>query len=301
MEVKNENLLKVEKFFKLNLRIKKLLNDIVPNELDFYDEETMYKYYEKLSNGVEQIKKDMNEMMGIYNINISDSFQTYANDLLKKINSKEFQILMARGYSSILDFYNINIGSMRPEFVDSVNKGFIGYYCFYGDGVMNPNTMNEYLHYTHSHMINSTYFYNSVPIINTTKKKADDWNGISLRGKETELGKELFERILDFNIDSDCIDIINLDNKIVIMARDLGHAAVIEIDTRDLENIFVKYFIPKNTNMEKAQKLRGIKTCNSRFMTGDFMTNKEELSVDLCEFMNTIPTDRDIIRNVNTI
>lgn len=297
MEVINDDLLRMERFFDLDLKVKTTLNNIMPNELDFYDEETMYKYQEKLFNGIKQIKNDIRKMMESYYVDKLENFEHSMDELLKKINSREFQILMARGYLSVLDFCNTYISNMRPEFVDSVNKSFIAFSSYSYNGVLIPNTINEYLHYTHSFVINNDFLYILIPDIIATDK--DAYNGIHLRGKETELGKELFERILDFNIDSDCIDIINLDNKIVMMARGLGHATVIQIDTSDLENIFVKYFIPKNTNMEKARKLKGIKTCNSNFMVGDFMTNKDEFCNELCNFMNSIPTDYDKVITPN--
>lgn len=299
MEVKDDKLLQIEQFFNLNLRVKKLLNDLAPTELDFYDEETRYKYKEKLYSLLDKIVNDMTKMLNIYGSVTLESFKVSMEDLLTKISSREFDITMQNGYFPMLNFYNTYISNMRPEFVESVNKGFIGYYMYYGDGVLKPNTINEYLHYVHSMVINSDHFYSSVPIVNTTKKTENDCNSISLRGKESELGKELFDKIVEYKINSDCIDIINLKDKMLIMARDLGHAAVIQIDTSDLENIFVKYFIPKNTCMEKAQKLKGVKTCNERFMVGDFMTNKDNLSKELCDFMAKIPTDADIRRERN--
>lgn len=299
MEVKEDKLVEIERFFDLNLKVKNALDDMAPTELDFYDEETKYKYKEKLYNLLNKIVTDMTKMMNIYGSVVLEPFKASMEDLLAKISSREFDITMQNGYFSMLNFYNTNISNMRPEFVESINKGFIGYSMWYGDGVLKPNTINEYLHYVHSMVINSSNFYNNVPIVNTTKKNEDDWTGVSLRGKESELGKELFDKIVEYKIDSDCIDIINLKDKMLIMARDLGHAAVIQIDTSDLENIFVKYFIPKNTCMEKAQKLKGVKTCNERFMVGDFMTNKNSLSSELCDFMTKIPTDADIRRERN--
>ena len=67
-----------------------------------------------------------------------------------------------------------------------------------------------------------------------------------------ELGNKLYETIISSNLNSDCIDIINLENRMLIMARDLGHATVIEVEINN-NNVFVKYYIPKNNNKEMSK------------------------------------------------
>ncbi len=75
----------------------------------------------------------------------------------------------------------------------------------------------------------------------------------------------------------DITNIINLENKILSMARDLGHASELEIDISNPNAIFVKYFIPKSINLEMIASLKGIKEKNEEFSIGDFQTTKEDL------------------------
>lgn len=294
MDTKNEELNKVEKFFEYDLKVKEILNEIMPVEFDFYDDYSRFKYAEKLLDGINRINMYVCKMMLDYNlpVDIISQFDKKIHMIDEKINSKEFYDLLKQGYNSTLKFVHTYISDIRIDFVDSVRKGFKGYYVRYGSGVLEPQTIHEYLHYVHSYVINKEDFYFSVPKIKSTSDR--DWGGISLRGISNEIGNELYQKIIDFEIDSGCIDIINLDKHIIIMARDLGHAAVIEIDLSNKDAIFVKYFIPKNTNMKKMGLLRGIYTNNIKYAIGEFLTTRDNFVMDLCSFMQGIPTDYDM-------
>jgi hypothetical protein len=294
-----ENIKKMERFFNYNLKVKELMNMLMPTELDFYNDETKFKYTDKVLECIERIDIYLNKMMLEYHLpqNIIKLFNLKIKELQKKVNSKEFYAVIKQGKDSVLKFIRTYISDMRVEFIDSIKKGFAGYYIYYGFDVLQPTTINEFLHYVHSYVINNENFYSEIPTINSLKE--EDFSGqINLRGINNEIGNELYETMIKSEIDSDQIDIINLENKILIMARDLGHAAVLEIDTTDCNKIFIKYFIPKNTNQEKASKLKGIYENNEKFITGSFQTTKETFAYEVCSFMKGIPTDYDMkIRN----
>ncbi len=287
----NENK-KIEQFFDYNLKIKKLLNDIIPTEMDFYDKSYRTKYLTKLLKNLEEIESYISLIINDYDIpnNIAISFSSKIKQLQKKINSFSFVIILRQGYSSVLDFVHSNITYMRPEFNESVKNGFYGYHPFYGENVLNPITINEFAHYVHSYVVNNQDFYSKAPLVKQEKK--GPWQGIFLRGKDNEFGNDLYNKILNTNILSDRMDIINLDKKVIIMARDLGHSTVIEIDIN--EKSFVKYFISKNTNKEKNSLLKGVYT-NDKFVIGSFEVDKENLISDLCHLMEGIATDRDMV------
>ena len=233
--------------------------------------------------------------------NVSQSSLTRSiKQIEQNINGSEFYNTLNQGLLKTLQYIKSNISDLRPEFVDSVRKGFKGYYLFYGENVENPITINEFLHYIHSYIINNEKFYEYVPEIKSKKEnEADEWEGIFLRGKIDELGEKLFDEILKNNINSDRIDILNLTNKILLMARDLGHATVLEIDTTDKEKIFVRYFIPKNNNTNMTANLKGINVNKPEFAVGDFLTNKENFSNDIITLMKGIATDLDMEKNNN--
>lgn len=290
MEI-NNNIKKLETFFEDDLRVKKLLNDIIPKEMDFYNDDSKFKYIDKILEYLYKTELYINRMILNYNLSndILTQFSKKINALQNYIQSESFYQLLQQGYNSALKFIHANVSDMRPEFIESVQKGFIGYYSFYGRGVLPPITINEFLHYIHSYIINNEKFYSSIPVIKTTNNK-EDWTGISLRGISTDLGNKLYERILCYDLDSDCIDIINLDKRMLIMARDLGHATVIEIELDD-EKIFVKYSIPKNNSKEIISELKGINVNKDEFAIGNFQTTEENFVEDLCSLMSGIPDD----------
>ncbi len=294
------NLEKIERFFKYDMEVKKILNNIIPNEKDFYSEEYRMKYVDKLYKSLDDISFYINKMMRDYNITntIVDLFNKKINTLKGNVNSESFYRLMNNGYEYVLKFVNLHISNMRTSFVESVNKGFVGYYIFYGNDVLPPMTINEFLHYVHSYIINNTNSYKSVPILKVTSMEGD-WGGVFLRGKDNDLAISLYEEILKSNIESYLINIISLKDKILLMARDLGHATVFEIDTSDRDNIFVKYFIPKNTNMEKNSHLKGINVNKEDYAIGEFQTTEDKMVEEMCTLMNGIATDDDYNKNNN--
>ena len=247
----NENIRKIKRFLDYDLRIKGLFNYIMPKELDFYDNDSKFNYIDRLLDGIDRINMYLCKMMIDYNIPVEviEKLDKHMHMIDSKINSKEFRDLLNKGYEDTLGFINTYISFMRVEFNESVRNGFKGYYLNYGMDVIEPYTVNEYLHYVHNYVINKEDYYKLIPIVNGTSDK--DWKGIYLRGISNDIGIQLYEKLIECNLQGDCIDIINLDKNIVIMARDLGHATVIEIDLSDMDNIFVRYFIPKNTNVGK--------------------------------------------------
>ena len=300
--IKEEKYQKIENFFKKDLEIKQILNAIIPTETDFYDEESKINYADKLIKEIEKINFLINQIISDFNIpaHIKDTITSKINQIGQDINGSEFYNTLNQGLLKTLQYIKSNIGNLRPEFVDSVRKGFKGYYLFYGENVETPITINEFLHYIHSYIINNEKFYEDIPEIKSKKEnEADEWEGIFLRGKIDELGEKLFDEISKNNINSDRIDILNLTNKILLMARDLGHATVFEIDTTDKEKIFVRYFIPKNNNTNMTANLKGINVNKPEFAVGDFLTNKENFSNDIITLMKGIATDLDMEINNN--
>lgn len=300
--IKEEKYQKIENFFKKDLEIKQILNAIIPTETDFYDEESKINYADKLIKEIERINFLINQIINDFNIpaHIKETFATKIKQIEQNINGSEFYNTLNQGLLKTLQYIKSNIGNLRPEFVDSVRKGLKGYYLFYGENVETPITINEFLHYIHSYIINNEKFYEDIPEIKSKKEnQTDEWEGIFLRGKIDELGEKLFDEILKDNINSDRIDILSLTDKILIMARNLGHATVFEIDTTDKEKIFVRYFIPKNNNTNMTANLKGINVNKSEFAVGDFLTNKENFSNDIITLMKGIATDLDMKINNN--
>ena len=285
---------KIEDFFNYDMNIKAMLNNIIPNELDFADDDSKIKYINKLEKYLYQIKLYLNKMMLSYNIRIIKIFNEKIEELNKIIDTAYF---FNQDYNSLMNFIQVNVTDMRQEFVENLYNEFKGYSLNseIDFDVSKPNSINEYLHYVHFIVVNNDEFYREIPTIKALKNEID-WMGIYLRGIENDIGIELFEGVVNsglFPDKSDCIDIINLNQKIIIMGRDLGHAAVIEVDLTNNEDILISYYIPINTNKALMSKVKGINVNSDTFATGKFITNRADLVNDLCGFMQTIPTDLD--------
>lgn len=298
MYVKINSVDKLKNFFRYDLKSKKILNDIIPIDLDFYDDDGKFKYMDKLISGIEDLKTYITKMMLDYNmpLNIIKRYNTIIDNLEGYIKSPEFYILLNQGKTSVLKFIKDNISDMRIEFINSVKQELVGYTINYASDVIMPVTLNEFLHYVHNYIVNNENFYEDIPeIISSNKNKEIEWKGTFLRGIANELSNQLYYSLVEnLETKSDRIDIISLEDRIIIMARDLGHAAVIEIDMRE-ENVFVKYSIPKNNNKEMIAMLKGINENNDNYASGMFETTKEKLVYEITNFMKGIPTDSDRI------
>jgi len=297
----NNNLNKLEIFFEDNLNVKNLIDDMLPKPEDIYNTESEFSFVDRLLKDLEKIELYINRMVLNYNIpnDILVQFESKIRELQNEFNSESFYKMVKKGgyqgFIELRNFIHDKVSNMREEFVTSVYNGFVGYSCFYGENVLTPTTINEFLHYIHSYVINNEKFYFSIPTIRSTNAN-NTWGGISLRGVSNDFGNRLYEGIITSNINSDCIDIINLDKRILIMARDLGHATVIELEMNQ-DDVFVKYYIPKNTNKEMTGSLKGIYLNKNEFATGSFKTTWENIVQDLCDLMKGIPTDFDMFKS----
>lgn len=293
--MENDNIKKIEKFFEYNLNVKKIVNQIIPKETDCYDMGSTFLYIDRLQEGIDRINTYINKMIIDYELpnEILMQFNKKIQQFQRRIDSNEFNIVVSQGYTSLLKFIEDSVTKMREEFVDSVKKGLIGYYLYYGEGVLEPTTINEFLHYIHSYVINNEKVYKQLPILNSSKTQ-DGYGSICMRGAQNQLCEELYLGLTNTAVESSQLDIISLNKKILIMARDLGHASVIEIDTSNEEDIFVQYFIPKNTNIQKTSLLKGIYENKEEFATGSFQSNKETFVQDIANFVLGIPTDLDM-------
>ena len=91
------------------------------------------------------------------------------------------------------------------------------------------------------------------------------------------------------------VHIIGLDNNVLIMARDLGHALTIDIDLSDSKPL-VNYFIPKICNKNMVLKLPGIGKITDNGATGVFeIDNIENINEKIFDLMDKVPTDYDIV------
>lgn len=191
--------------------------------------------------------------------------------------------------------YLEQFADMSQKMVENVKEAFWGHRLLGGNVetlAKKADSINELLHIFHSYVSNSDKILKALPVIATKQNTIEET--ITLYGEETELSKKLFE---EFPVELDCdeTDIVSMQDKILMMVRSRGHALTIDIDTTQ-EDVLVKYFIPKLCNREMIERLPGINKIgiSENGATGLFQTSKEKLNQSLFDFIEQVPTDRDI-------
>ena len=182
--------------------------------------------------------------------------------------------------------------NMNEKLVNEVGENCVGYKIFRGVDLSKGKSLNEILHIVHQTVINNEKNLNSLPKLQ--EKVNNDGETITLYGSMNEVASIIFN---NFPKELSCgiTEIVSLsNNNVVIMVRDRGHALSIEIE-KENDKYYVKYFIPKINNVDMVNNLKGVRkvTDESKFTTGIFETNLENLPFNLVDFISKVPTDFD--------
>ena len=273
---------RIEQFFNIDLEVKKILNDLVPNEMDAYDSSYIMKYSERLFQELKLLK--------YYIVRIMNSFDIKEADFINQIFTN-YEVELANAgtdFNKLTQFYKNNLSDMSSELIEKINKDCKGY-AFIGTELFSESkTVNEILHFLHHYITNNEQFYQDVPLI-------AEKNGIFLRGKETSISKEIYDKI-SYDMYIGPTDIISLSNKLLLMVRDKGHALTIEI-TKEENDYTVRYFIPKLCNYIMVNNLKGVTKVapGDLFTVGLFASSHEELSNDIVNLIEGVPMDNHMM------
>lgn len=291
-----ENLKTMEKFFEIDLKIKNLLVKMKPERIN-YDVYYNVKYVDNLLKILKIIKKlflNIVSMLGLSNeINsiIESKFEQY-----------ELKILSCNyNMDKIQKIYETDFLHMTNGLQEEFEKNLFGYNINKNEIfiIKKCKTINDYLHAFHFYMVNDEKFYHKMPVI-STKQNFKNWQ-ITLCGKNTELSQMLFENFPE-QLDVGLTDILSFEDRILIMIRDKGHSLSIE-NIIEEDKIRVSYFIPKVCNVEKVNHLKGVDKLDpkkNKFYSstrGEFLVNKDNFVSELINFIDQVPTDKDIIGN----
>ena len=288
----DNNLIKLQHFFEVDLRIKKeMYNMVPPSDNQFTDKESMCNYTDRLNDSLSYIFSELKCI----------SLDVFGEDsiVLKKICVFEKEVYK-NFYSCGLDidklrlFYKNYISNMNIEFIDSIKKEFIGYTPKDTGIVENVSSINEALHFIHSYIINDEQLLGSIPVIN--QKDLESSYSVFLRGKSTELFDKIFE-LFPTSLDCGQTEMVVLNNKkMIMMVRDRGHAWVNEITIKN-NKARIEYFIPKICNIDMVNNLPGVHKVNENSIgtTGAFEIDVEDLPTVLFDFISKVPTDDDMI------
>lgn len=288
-----ENLLKLEQFFNYNLKIKRLLT-FYP---DVYSQEDAIKYEDEMLKRLQEIKYMLLKMIEFTGNN--PDLIKHLNNLFK--NYKKSLLSCHYNPAKLRQFYRTCLADMDPQLVDEINQEIKGYYIFsnYMSPFLKSQTINELLHVLHMQVTNTETLFTRMPLVAT--KNINEVEQVKLYGCQNEVAKMIFDN-LNADIDVHNTDILALKNKILIMARDLGHALTIEIEL-DGHKAVVNYFIPKICNVAMVNSLEGInpvKTDDNNepitpYAKGSFEVEIDDLIPHLLTFLKNVPQDKDVI------
>ena len=275
----------INEFFNYNLEIKKLLHNLVPNDMDAYNNDSIIKYSDKLFEGL--------KIMRYYFARISSGFcpekVKFVNDMFNKYEES----LLEAGYdfNKLKNFYKNNLSDMSPEYINKINLECKGYTFNSSSLIKESKTINEMLHFLHHYIMNDERFYESIPKIES--KTVCSGEDVTLRGMESDISKKIFDMIPD-SLPLGITDIISLPkhNKVLMMVRDYGHALTIEATVED-DVAKITYFIPKVCNYDMINGLKGVKKVSQgdRFTVGYFETSIDKLPFEVVDFISKVPTD----------
>lgn len=270
-------------FFEMDKKIKELLMKCAPTQEDNFNLDSKIQYYDKLNSSLKDFKYMFNSACKIFDNpimteKINNFFDRISEELINVNTNDECNKIYSKLFSN-----------MRKEYVDNIKDNYFGSSIFRNEPaiITNAKTVNELLHGLHSDVLNNDLILEKLPKID--EKKIFDIKGIEcsdivLFGKnDNPLPRKIFEMFCNIDINEDRYNgfayVVSADNKILIMARDTGHATTLEIDTSETKknekglsnNIMVNYFIPKVINIDEIKSLPGVNSINEKNATGSFV------------------------------
>lgn len=286
------NLIKLQHFFEVDVRIKKeMLNMAPPTESGYLDENSVCKYADNLNDSLIYI---FSELKSVALDVFGDNSPVFNRVLYLEKNIKNNFYNCGLDINKLRNFYKNCISNMEPTFVNEVKANCVGYSLFGTLPLNRTNSINEVLHLIHSFVLNSESILQSIPVLEQ-KVNSDDYP-IVLRGVSTDVFKQLFEQF-PTNLNVGWTDMVSLnEKKLLMMVRDRGHALTIEVTLND--NIArIEYFIPKLCNIDMINALPGVNKVNQNSVgaTGVIETDINYLSQTLFTFISKVPMDSDMV------
>ena len=286
----DEKIIKLQHFFEVDVRIKKEMYKMSPADMDYFDESSMQKYTDEISDILTYIFTELKCVC--IDIFGKDS------DVLARICYLE-NVIKNNFYSCGFDidklkiFYKNFISNMKIDFINSVKDECVGYTNESTNSVEMALSINELLHFIHSYVVNNDHILRAIPLIN---EKNNNYNyPIMLRGIKVSIFEQLYEQFpVDLNVGwTDMVAVS--DKKLIMMVRDRGHALTIEVTLNN--NIArIEYFIPKLCNISMINNLPGVNKVNDSSIgaTGVIEVSVDNLANTIFDFISKVPMDSDM-------
>lgn len=281
----------LERFFELDLKVKKLIEVSRPN---LYDADPV-EIESKLMSSVNSTRLMLNQMVLLSGLDLEEEFDELHENILNDIKNCNYNI------NKLESVYENDFLRMTNGFEDSLEENIFGY-CN-KEKIYIPlehcKTINDMLHYVHFYVMNNEDTFKNMDEIDV--KKQDDeveWMTYKLYGKDTEIARDIFNKLPE---NETKIDEVSFDNHIIIMVRDRGHALTIDVQN-ELDHYRVSYYIPKICNIDMVNSLKGISKVDPNKKSdfdsahGEFVVDKSSVGDEVNKLITSVPTDEDIKR-----
>ena len=288
---RQENFDRLVDFLDRDIKVKNALYELAP--LDSLYGEKAVDYSDRLDESLREIRENMTGMMNDYYQ--SETFEKRLREI------SEDAVNAGADGGKLNRFYWDDLAKMDESFIEDVNKTVKGH------SLNNPHALderaesvNEMLHLMHSAVVNDDYILRKLPVL------GENENGDTLYGTaetDNQLAREILEGMAGDKESGDA-DIVALENRILMMVRDRGHALSMDIQKDAEGSYFVKYFIPKICNVEKVNQLPGVKRVAKKEGVnqiseatvgsfGIFVGSGVEPAKAILDFIAAVPTDKD--------
>ena len=291
-----KELLRYKSYFDWDLTIKSQIYDLGTSRNLTNDE--IIKYTDKLYDSVSKLQSEFFEICRLFDM--SEDFFKAVYDFMEKIRER----IVNTNYTNedVKNIYNDCFASMSEKNLKEIRKNIYGDSTVYSeveewivlDILKKCSSVNELLHFFHIYVTNNLDALRSIPEI-VHKDSAGD--AIILRGVDSKIGRQIYEAF-DSRIDVGITDIVSIrEDKVLIVVRDRGHALQIEIESKNDKEVGVYYFIPKVVIPEMFTGLKGINRLkpDDTFAFGSFISEKENVAIDVFELVKNVPTDSEYI------
>ena len=300
--ITDPNLNSFVQVFESDNKIKELLLKAAPPSY-LYSQEGIIAYNDTLIKTIKDVKAQIEPMIKYMSRDIK-------KDINKKLNNIEKIIERTFNAEDLKKVYRDYFSDMSMNFVNDVGNVCLGYSLNshrYNDGrsidlydVSNEaKSINEILHFVHSYICNNDRILSKMPILDE-KNISKYGDKCTLYGLSNDIAREIYDNISEESKLGNTY-VIGLEDKILMMIRDRGHALTIEIDIdKEKGTAFVKYFIPKICNIEKVNQLRGINKIPNNIKWRDtnargmYETSLDGFGQDMVNFIKKVPTDSDM-------
>lgn len=281
----------LEKFFELDLKVKKLIESSRPN---IYNSKSVDIENDLLKSN-EISRNALHQMLLIAEFDVKDVFDEFFDKIKNNILSCNYNV------DKLNSVYENDFLKMTDGFEDLLEKCIYGYNTWLNlyEPLGKCHTINDMLHYVHFYVINNLELFQSMNLIMEKNTKLD-WRSYRLFGRDTKLAREVFDNLPNDETD---VNVVSFNKHILILIRDRGHALSIDIEEENENDFRISYFIPKICNVDKVNKIKGVEKIDSTIKTrydsthGEFTCKRNALCEELNSFIKSVPTDDDMVFN----